>query len=785
MNVPITVSGWRGPEPGCAPASMSESCRTSSYPQNAQSTAWTQGVDRRRYVFQKEGSLISLSAKRPPVSDASDSPALPAAACPPQGPPYFRQGTAASPPASAPVTGRSRLNPLFKIAIAAGSEKAVALHIDRGGDVNATDERGRSALLLAVLQGHTGICRLLLESGADPLARDDAGNDALTVAISENHIAIADLLRRDVERGADSLASDAAAHESPPGPASDGGEFDLDAWESHDESLPLPLGDPGIVANSLLLQQQISAHRAVDADEDWSDVEILLPSVGRRSFLAPPVRAAVEELLYEGLETGWLLREQFADIHFTDDDLPDPDFERFLAVVAESLEIAVESDYFSGGGARTSRTPEADEDQVADAVGFLDDLLSPDHNPLYQYLAEIRSYPLLSTAEEQALGSEIEETMRAALVAITGGDGTRAELLRLLRQASSDEGAARLVAERAPNDVAADDRKSERTGMPPVSLRIGVDAQRTDTVAFLLSRLDEDRVAVDSDFASRRVSLDLLPHMRAFAEPYTREQIDSTLTKIWNAHRRLIEGNLRLVVHIAYRYRSSSVDLLDLIQEGNFGLMRAVERFDHRRGFKFSTYASWWIRQAITRAIADHGRTIRLPVHVVEKLNKMNRAAKELDLELSTSDDLTAIARRCDFTIREVTKIVARSTVPEDIDVLREAEAHSDEDADTAFLEDPAALRFEDEITRASVGRRIEVAFGMLPERHREVLRLRFGFVDDEEWTLEEIGGLFDLTRERIRQIESKAIAKLRHPAYVAVLSGTSDPSTRKKERSR
>lgn len=353
-----------------------------------------------------------------------------------------------------------------------------------------------------MLHGHAGICRILLESGGDAFACDDEGNDALATAIRENRVAIADLLRRERERATDTRTLDMATHGPVPAAPSAEDLFDLSTWESLDEASPPPIGDAVVVANSVLLQQKISTHGVVDTDEDWSDVEILLPRLRQRSSLSSTMRAAMEQLLVEGVEAGWLLREQFVNIfRQEEEDLPGSDLNRILALVAESLGILVETDYFPSAGSRALQTALQHYEEEVEGLAFLDDLLGPPPEPLYQYLADIRSSQLLSPEEEQALGTQIEEAMASALAAITASDGTRGELLRLLRQSSSDENVARLIAERGAMIVAGDEQQNQ--GMTPVPSAATIHAERTDTVGCLLKGLQEEQVDTDADFASR------------------------------------------------------------------------------------------------------------------------------------------------------------------------------------------------------------------------------------------------------------------------------------------
>ena len=532
------------------------------------------------------------------------------------------------------------------------------------------------------------------------------------------------------------------------------------------------------------------------------------PAVPERVGIHPEHREAAEKLIARGKQQGYLTQEDVAR------GIPDAEageIEELLVTLDDNNVEILEADRGPTWHQVKEEEEEAEEMQREDSISAVlaSDLISVD-DPVRMYLKEIGKVPLLTAEEEVNLAKSIElgemalespalsvvhlyelgvevkkrmalgrpkefvdeatrftgKALRYTLKDAEGGKELKRLTNRLLRlreplqaEANSKEisaEAAILIAELvAIIDGAKRDPERLTIRILPAYAKIHGPAEGAERLGELVMLGQEMRTVLVKH-------LDMLVRDDPDEQRGLRRLADELIQKGDDARHNLTEANLRLVVSIAKKYIGRGMSFLDLIQEGNIGLIRAVEKFDYRKGYKFSTYATWWIRQAITRAIADQARTIRIPVHMVETINKLIRVSRGLLQELGREPTAEEIAERMLITADKVREIVKVSQEP----VSLETPIGEEEDSHLGdFIPDNQALAPSDAASHKLLKEQVESVLEGLTGRERRVLQLRFGLEDGRTRTLEEVGREFNVTRERIRQIEAKALRKLRHPS--------------------
>ncbi|WLD14676.1 sigma-70 family RNA polymerase sigma factor [Planctellipticum variicoloris] len=681
----------------------------------------------------------------------------------------------------------TRIPGLVKLALTTGVVAAVRHYLKTGGDCNATDATGRSMLKLASAKGHLEICRLLLQAGADSNARGPDGADAIELAAQSGHSEIVGLLREHEDlrlRNLSVPAADASIPELNPDREDVESliETQLPAeWEPEEASVP-PDSDDAVLESAVSLQRIIAEHSPVDKDEDWSEVRIDLPAVVRKQSRATHLtkgdRRAARQLFRAALRRNSIPAWQISETARRSEGEVDDEYEAQLRIVLEDLGIDVEEDDYWRWNASEHLKAVAYESsrRIDTAVGFLAFLTNPYSDPLWIYYRDTQVHTRLSHADEVRIFTQLRKTRDEAASVIAQSLPSMTELLRM--------------ADKVLGDTASNERQTEQRRRPCPDLRDGIASlgcQRTCSAAFedYDSRRDDVHKSItacrtsvrdwrDEEYEGRYTivrGLNLTDQALcsicdSLQNSLSGQKAAASLTEVLSQARslttRIIEANLKLATSVARKYASSGLPLLDLVQEGNRGLMRAVQKFDVSRGFKFSTYAMWWIRQAIIRAIESNGRLIRLPAHQSRLVRRFEALQSHGTADRLNSADPSQLASLLSLSPDAV---FALTPVIRPIRVLSEM-SESDE-SDEAWNELGSVIEVNDNTPDSRMMREDEVwKVSQLLQRlhHRDalVLRLRYGLDNESSKTLEEVGTILRLTRERVRQIEARAIEKLR-----------------------
>jgi RNA polymerase primary sigma factor len=736
------------------------------------------------------------------------------------------------------IAGARPLSQFLRLAVMAGVESAVQIHIERGDNLNARDASGMTPLMLSAARNKPAICKLLLEAGADHALLDPSGKTAHEIAIAAGSEATAAILEAgcspihsfpastistgpeldpaveptplsgpisigpvpaESEEAAEPQEPEIQANPSASEPALstsivvngiDDEEFDLSGWEA-EEPPARPEADLMVLDLASAVQTEITAHEPIDSSAGWDDIDAYLPEVALPLARADDVegRAQLRRLLLRAIREGSVPSLDVQAQSSNEDRSVNPEAEAYLAMVINDLgaELDERLEYSDADeNFEVFIDPEETPDEetiLDDALVAIDRAASPRHEPLRIYQREFQRLQLLTAEKEIQLAKDMEAALDKALDALTGWpDGIArtlaagAEAVAGFRQLSSIWAG---VPEPDPEPASAESQEAGNpTAEKPESTVDEENQQEEESTvnagkanfAHLLQQLDALVGANAAPGASPREIREALAALR-LNRRFLLELIDAAqpcpgfrhaMADFRKARDCMAAANLKLSFFLAKKYLNSGELLDDLAQEGNIGLLKAVDRYDWRRGFRFSTYATWWIRQQIGRYIADKVRVIRVPVHIHEKLKRAERMAQDFETAAGREPTLDELAERVGMPRHKLAALLSIAPEPSSIDDTTIDSMIASDARDDYTSPDPADV--VDGIQLNHAVNRFISSLSTRDRKEEHILRMRFGIGINEALTLDEIGTRFEVTRERIRQIEAKALKKLRHP---------------------
>jgi RNA polymerase primary sigma factor len=661
------------------------------------------------------------------------------------------------------------------MAVIAGVVSVVRMHISRGDDFDARDVAGLTPLMLAASKDRSTVCEALIDAGANLTLCDPAGRDALTIARTSGSMKAAEVLSvamfppEPVEELVPPSEPESAEWLEPASIVGDRESGIREVWEE-EEVKPAPEGDESIANQAVAIHEAIALHVLIDTDEDWADFVGMLPEEATRPIVEGEFLDKLRGLLLRAMRTGRISEESLMRICSRDGE-HDENIEKLVRALLAELDALPDD-----GGENPSDLAQEDPDDREEAdlaalLTYADDLDPWRCDPARVYLKESKIGRLLTAEEEIALGKEMEQSLASAIQALAKWPTGLDALEKCGAPDDSYEGAAA-----QPDLSGAEEMTDEEEDVSQLALIGGVedDGDATDADSEVLAYSEE----VERDHLNGSTSkaadpehlksspVQLLRLMKFTQGDPNASQFRKAIERYSRARETMTISNLRLVYSIVQRYQGHGLTLDDLLQEGNLGLIKAAERYDWRRGFKFSTYATWWIRQSAHRALADKGRTIRVPVHLNEKAVEVDRAARAYETENGIAPSDCELAALISIPKPKISTLRARMEEP--------ACLHDVDESDILLADKlccaPECLPdyCDDRNAQSMVLQRV---LSGLDKRLADVIVQRYGLDGSEPQTLEEIGQTLGVTRERIRQMEVKAMTALAHPSRRIILA--------------
>ena len=700
----------------------------------------------------------------------------------------------------------SGIDPLLKMAAVQGIRAVVEMHLRRGVDVNACDERGATVLMYAAAKGHAAVCKLLLDAGANPILADVDGRTASAyAAMSKNadiFILLADATKQaealpskpDDERGEpDHPASSAANTSENDGSSSCDEVLDLSGWEIDTEP-ERPEQDVGAIRSANSLSLALSLHQPKPEGTDWSGITLELPAMQRdlaesvaKEALEGGLRRKLGALIFKGIRNGWVRGGDIRKIAAAHRGAFVGLLETATRTTIGDFGIIIDDESIAMPSVLPEGPPTAlESDAIAEAIDFIELIMAAEAGPLGRLQRDINRWPLLSQEDEIVYGRQVQEGMDDVLAIMARSQVLLGEVLEtglliiagsipqslLLGVSPSSEQEFDPGDEvEADGDAATANMEDNAPDLDPVFV-----CHFQEVLAIHARMTEVGGAAVDLSFAramtralrNLEMSPDFLECQTTLrsdtpVEARLLEEYRRAIRRLRQARDRMVMSNMRLVVWVAKKYQNRGLELADLVQEGTLGLMRACSKFDPSRGFKFATYAIWWIRQSITRAIADQSRLIRLPVHFYEKHMKLKRLIRgSAESNLPTPD---VVAHEVEVDTRTAQRLLQSLEDPVPLD-----------EVDVDGLESQGGSNQtrgqEEAVYGTELRRAISATLEDMSPRVAWVLRMRFGIGMNADHTLEETGQQYGVTRERIRQIEAKGLKYLQHPIRAKFLRG-------------